>query len=189
MRCDWAERSEVERRFHDTEWGVPLYDDTRLFEHLTLHGARAGLALRLVLDKRENYRRAFHGFDIGRVAAMSDGELAALALDRGLIRHRLKLASVRGNARGCQRIVEDTGSLSAYLWDFVGGAPVIHAWQRAGDVPCRSEASDRMSAALHQRGFRFAGTALCYALMQSAGMVNDHLARCECSRSERRLAP
>jgi DNA-3-methyladenine glycosylase I len=189
MRCDWAERSEVERRYHDTEWGVPVYDDTRIFEYLTLHGARAGLTLRLVLDKRDNYRRVFHGFDIERVAEMSDADLAAAALDRGLIRHRLKLASVRGNARGCLGIIKDAGSLSAYLWDFVGGAPRVNAWHRACDVPCRSDASDRMSKALHKRGFRFAGTALCYALMQSTGMVNDHLARCAYSRSEGGLAP
>lgn len=187
MRCDWAERSEAERLYHDTTWGVPVHDDRGLFECLTLQGARAGLALRLVLGKWDRYRRVFHDFDIERVAAMTDAELAAAARDRGLIRHRLKLASVRGNAQGCLRIIEDTGSLSDYLWAFVGGAPVVNAWHRPCDVPCRSDASDLMSAELRKRGFRFAGPALCYALMQSTGMVNDHLVRCE--RSERRLAP
>jgi DNA-3-methyladenine glycosylase I len=178
MRCDWAERSDVEREYHDTEWGVPLHDDSRLFERLTLHGAQAGLGLRLVLSKREHYRRVFHGFDIARVAAMNDTEMAAVVADRGVIRHRLKLASVRGNARASVRIIEESGSLCAYLWAFVDGVPSVNAWHRFHDVPVRSEASDRMSAALRERGFRFAGTAICYSLMQSAGLVNDHLVHC-----------
>jgi DNA-3-methyladenine glycosylase I len=186
MRCDWAERSDVERQYHDTEWGVPLHDDHRLFERLTLHGAQAGLGLRLVLGKREHYRRVFHGFDIARVAAMDDDEMAAVASDRGVIRHRLKLASVRGNARASVRIIEESGSLCAYLWSFVGGTPCINAWRRPDQVPIRSEVSDRMSDALRDRGFRFAGTAICYALMQSAGLVNDHLVGC--AASERCLA-
>jgi DNA-3-methyladenine glycosylase I len=186
MRCDWAERSDVERHYHDTEWGVPLHDDRRLFERLTLHGAQAGLGLRLVLGKREHYRRVFHGFDIARVAAMDDAEMAAVASDRGVIRHRLKLASVRGNARASVRIIEESGSLCAYLWSFVDGAPRINTWHHLHQVPMRSEVSDRMSDALRQRGFRFAGTAICYALMQSAGLVNDHLVGCVVS--ERRLA-
>lgn len=178
MRCDWAERSDVEREYHDTEWGIPLHDDSRLFERLTLHGAQAGLGLRLVLSKREHYRRVFHGFDIARVAAMDDAEMAVVVADRGVIRHRLKLASVRGNARASMRVIEEVGSLSAYLWAFVGGVPCMHACRHAHDVPVRSEVSDRMSTVLRERGFRFAGTAICYALMQSTGMVNDHLIGC-----------
>jgi DNA-3-methyladenine glycosylase I len=178
MHCDWAGRSDVERHYHDTEWGVPVHDDRRIFESLTLHGARAGLALRIVLAKREHYARVFHAFDIERVAAMSDAEMAAVARDRGVIRHRLKLASVRGNARASLRLIEDTGSLAGYLWSFVGGSPIVNAWRLADEVPIRSDTSDRMSTALRRRGFRFAGTAICYALMQSAGMVNDHLVHC-----------
>lgn len=179
MRCEWAERSDLERRYHDTEWGLPVVDDRLMFECLTLHGARAGLTLRLVLDKRDHYRRVFHAYDIERIAAMTDQELATVARDRGVIRHRLKLASVRGNARASTLIAEEAGSLSTYLWSFVGAGPVINAWRCAGDVPQRSPASDRMSADLRQRGFRFAGTAICYALMQSTGMVNDHVVDCE----------
>jgi DNA-3-methyladenine glycosylase I len=178
MRCDWAERSERERHYHDTEWAVPVHDDRVMFERLTLHGAQAGLALRTVLGKREHYGRVFHAFDIARIAAMTDAELSVIQRDRGVIRHRLKLASVRTNARASLRIIEDTGSLAAFLWGFVDGRTVVNARAQASDVPIRTDTSDRMSAALRQRGFRFAGTAICYSLMQSTGMVNDHLVHC-----------
>jgi DNA-3-methyladenine glycosylase I len=178
MRCQWAERSDAERVYHDTEWGVPVHDDRGLFEWLALRGSQAGLAWRTVLAKRTSYHLAFHGFDIARIAAMTDAELAAVLRDRGVIRHRLKIESIRGNARASLRVIDEVGSLSAYLWSFIGDAPQKNAWQHDAQVPMRSPASDRMSAAMRKRGFRFAGTAICYAVMQSVGMVNDHVVGC-----------
>ncbi|WP_448099169.1 DNA-3-methyladenine glycosylase I [Luteibacter yeojuensis] len=178
MRCQWAERSDAERIYHDTEWGVPVHDDRGLFEWLALRGSQAGLAWRTVLAKRDSYRFAFHDFDIARIAAMTDAEIAAVLRDRGVIRHRLKIESIRGNARASLRVIDDEGSLSAYLWSFVDDDPKRNAWRHATEVPMRSPVSDRMSAALRQRGFRFAGTAICYTVMQSVGMVNDHVVDC-----------
>lgn len=178
MRCSWAEHSDAERIYHDTEWGVPVHDDRQLFERLSLRGSQAGLAWRTVLAKRDSYRRLFHGFDIQRIAAMTDVEMATVLSDRGVIRHRLKIESIRGNARAALRVIDDDGSLAAYLWSFVDGVTVTHAWSSDAEVPGRSDISDRMSAALRRRGFRFAGPAICYAMMQSTGMVNDHIVGC-----------
>lgn len=178
MRCAWAEQSDAERVYHDTEWGVPVHDDRLLFETFALRGVQAGLAWRIVLTKRDAFRRAFHEFDIAAVAAMSDAEVAAVLSDRAFIRNRLKIEAIRGNARLAARIVEDEGSLSTFLWSFVGGVPKVNMRSDSYPMPVFDEASARMSAALRKRGFRFAGTAICYALMQSAGMVDDHAIEC-----------
>jgi DNA-3-methyladenine glycosylase I len=179
MRCAWAEQSDAERVYHDTEWGLPIRDDCKLFELLTLRGAAAGLTWRTVLAKRERYRRVFHGYDLQRIAAMTDDELAMVRRDRGVIRHRLKIASVRGNARAALRLIESEGSLLAFFCAFldiegVGARPCA-----AFGVRARSDVSDIMSATLHKRGFRFAGTAICYALMQATGMVDGHDPGCQ----------
>jgi DNA-3-methyladenine glycosylase I len=168
----------MERAYHDTEWGVPLHDDHRLFEMLTLEGAQAGLSWRQVLARREHYRRAFHDFDIDRVAAMPDAALDALLADPGLIRNRLKIASVRDNARTARLVIEETGSLDAYLWSFVGGRPLVNRPATREQVPASTELSDAMSKALRKRGFRFVGSTICYAFMQATGMVDDHVASC-----------
>jgi DNA-3-methyladenine glycosylase I len=168
----------MERAYHDTEWGVPLHDDRRLFEMLTLEGAQAGLSWRQVLTRREHYRRAFHDFDIDRVAAMPDAALDALLADPGLIRNRLKIASVRDNARTARLVIEETGSLDAYLWSFVGGRPLVNRPATREQVPASTELSDAMSKALRKRGFRFVGSTICYAFMQATGMVDDHVASC-----------
>lgn len=178
MRCSWAERSEVERAYHDDEWGVPVHDDRTLFERLALSTVQAGLALRTVLAKRSSLRAAFHEFDIDRVAAMTDADIALVLADRGVIRHRLKVESIRNNARAARRIVEATGSFSDFLWTFARPDEPPRARPDSEPLPGRSDASDLMSEALRQRGFRFAGTAICHALMQSAGMVNDHAVEC-----------
>jgi DNA-3-methyladenine glycosylase I len=164
--------------YHDTEWGVPLHDDRVLFEFLCLEGAQAGLSWRTVLHKRDHYRRAFHDFDIARVAAMKDRELEKLLLDPGLIRNRLKIFSVRDNAKAALVAIEEHGSLDAYLWSFVDGKPIRNAWRTRAEVPASTPVSDRMSKALKKRGFRFVGTTICYAFMQATGMVNDHLVEC-----------
>lgn len=177
MRCSWAERSDVERVYHDTEWGVPSRDDTVLFERLALSTVQAGLALRTVLAKRDSLRHAFHGFDIQRVAAMSDADIAEVLADRGVIRHRLKVEAIRANARAAARIVAETGSFADFLWQFASH-DIVRARSDAEPLPGRSDMSDRMAEALRVRGFRFAGTAICHATMQSAGLVNDHATEC-----------
>ena len=176
-RCPWA-TDELLAAYHDTEWGTPLHDDRALFEFLCLEGAQAGLSWRTVLAKRDNYRKAFHHFEIARVAAMTDRELEKLLLDPGIIRNRLKVASTRSNAIVALGVIDEFGSLDAYLWSFVGGRTVLNHWRASGEVPASTELSDRMSKALRKRGFRFVGTTICYSLLQATGMVNDHLVGC-----------
>lgn len=178
MRCTWADLSDAERVYHDTEWGVVTRDDRRLFELLILRGAQAGLAWRTVLAKREGYRGVFFDYDLEAIAALTDLQMSEILRDRSIIRHRLKVASVRHNARAAIRLIESEGSLAGYLWSFVDGEPVMNAFRRGQELPLRTSRSDRMSDALRQRGFQFAGTAICYALMQSAGLVHDHEREC-----------
>lgn len=179
QRCHWAAGSDaLMRDYHDTEWGVPLHDDRALFEFLCLEGAQAGLSWRTVLTKRDNYRKAFHQFDIARVAAMKDRELEKLLLDPGIIRNRLKVSSTRDNAITALDVIDEFGSLDAYLWSFVDGKSLRNRWRSQGEVPASTELSDRMSKALKKRGFRFVGTTICYSLLQATGMINDHLVGC-----------
>lgn len=177
-RCAWAAGSEVERVYHDREWGVPHHDERALFELLTLEGAQAGLSWRTVLNKRAAYRRSFHGFALERVSAMADAELAALLDEPGLIRNRLKVFSVRDNARAALRVSGEFGSLDAWLWSFVDGRSIVNRWTEPAQVPARTALSERLSKELQRRGFRFVGSTICYAFMQASGMVNDHLLRC-----------
>jgi DNA-3-methyladenine glycosylase I len=178
-RCNWAEGSDAAMlAYHDSEWGVPHHDDRALFELLTLEGAQAGLSWRTILARREAYRLAFHNFDIKRVAGMRDASLETLLTTSGIIRNRLKIWSVRDNARTALEVIAEHGSLDAYLWSFVEGKPVVNHWTTSKDVPAKTELSDRMSKALAKRGFRFVGSTICYAYMQATGMVNDHLVSC-----------
>lgn len=178
-RCHWAETADAQMQaYHDTEWGVPEHDDRTLFELLTLEGAQAGLSWRTVLARRDAYRVAYHGFDIRRVAVMADAELEVLLLDSPLIRNRLKIYSVRDNARAALVAIAAHGSLDHYLWSFVGHAPTRNAWADRSQVPATTAVSDAMSKALRRAGFRFTGPTICYAFMQATGMVDDHLATC-----------
>lgn len=177
-RCRWAGGSLAERDYHDREWGVPLRDDRALFEFLVLEGAQAGLSWRTILEKRDNYRRAFHDFDIARVARLSDAQLERRLLDRGIVRNRLKVFSTRDNARAALEVIAAEGSLATWLWEFVDGTPIVNRRQGHGDVPASTPRSDAMGKALRKRGFRFVGTTICYAFMQATGMVNDHLTEC-----------
>jgi DNA-3-methyladenine glycosylase I len=178
-RCTWAEGSDAAMlAYHDSEWGVPHHDDHALFELLTLEGAQAGLSWRTILVRREEYRRAFHNFDIKRIAGMRDASLETLLTTSGIIRNRLKIWSVRDNARTALDVIAEHGSLDAYLWSFVEGKPMVNHWTTSKDVPAKTELSDRMSKALAKRGFRFVGSTICYAYMQATGMVNDHLVSC-----------
>ena len=164
--------------YHDREWGVPHHDDSALFELLTLEGAQAGLSWRTILARRDEYRRAYHGFDIARVASMRDAQLEKLLTTSGIIRNRLKVFSVRDNARTALSVIDEHGSLDAWLWSFVGGKPVINRRRSSNEVPAKTEVSDQMSKTLMKRGFRFVGSTICYAFMQATGMVNDHLVSC-----------
>jgi DNA-3-methyladenine glycosylase I len=164
--------------YHDREWGVPHHDDSALFELLTLEGAQAGLSWRTILARRDEYRRAYHGFDIARVASMRDAQLEKLLTTSGIIRNRLKVFSVRDNARTALSVIDEHGSLDAWLWSFVGGKPVVNRPRGPNEVPAKTEVSDQMSKTLMKRGFRFVGSTICYAFMQATGMVNDHLVSC-----------
>ena len=164
--------------YHDREWGVPQHDDSALFELLTLEGAQAGLSWRTVLVRREAYRAAYHGFDIARVAAMTDQALAALLADSPLIRNRLKIYSVRENARAARAAIGRHGTLDRYLWSFVDHVPIRNGWTERSQVPAMTAVSDAMSKALKKAGFRFVGSTICYAFMQATGMVDDHMVTC-----------
>lgn len=177
-RCGaWSEASQLERDYHDVEWGVPVHDDRTLFKMITLEGAQAGLSWRTILARREHYRAAFHDFDIARVAAMTDDELHDVLTNSGVVRHRQKIASTRDNAAAVLKIIAEHGSLDSYLWAFVGNTPIVR--RGSGEsVPATTELSDRLSQELRKHGLRFAGSTICYALMQAIGMVNDHRPSC-----------
>lgn len=166
--------------YHDREWGIPLHDDTRLFELLILEGAQAGLSWETVLKKREGYRKAFHHFDPVKVAAMDDEELKALCQNPEIIRNKLKIFSARQNAQVFLTIQKEFGSFDRYIWSFVNGKPIINQHKRLKDIPPTSPQSDALSKDLKKRGMKFVGSTIIYAYMQAVGMVNDHLADCWC---------
>ena len=174
-RCAWAGDDDLMRRYHDSEWGVPQHDERTLFEFLVLEGAQAGLSWRTVLNKRENFRKAFAGFDVDVVAGFTDADVARLLGDAGIIRNRAKIDATVGNARAVRALPE---SLDAFLWGFVDGAPVQGQWRDTAELPATTPASDRMSKELKRRGFRFVGSTICYSLMQACGLVNDHVVGC-----------
>jgi DNA-3-methyladenine glycosylase I len=179
MRCSWAENADATMQaYHDTEWGVPHHDDRALFELITLEGAQAGLSWRTVLARRQGYRAAYHGFDIQKIAAMTDADLTSVLTDAIVIRHRQKIWSARENARAALAIIEAHGSLDSWLWAFVDGQPIVNHWRESAQVPATTDISDRMSKALRKQGFRFVGSTICYAFMQATGMVDDHLVTC-----------
>ena len=178
-RCAWADGSDALMvRYHDEEWGTPLHDDVRLFEMLTLEGAQAGLSWRTILHKREGYRAAFAGFDPARVGAFGPGDVERLLADSGIVRNRAKVGSAINNAARVLEVQREYGSLDAYLWSFVGGAPLRSPRPTPADVPATTPESDAMAKALRTRGFRFVGPTVCYAFMQATGMVDDHTSGC-----------
>jgi DNA-3-methyladenine glycosylase I len=177
-RCAWANGGPLEIEYHDTEWGVPSRDDRHLFEMLILEGAQAGLSWSTILRKRENYRKAFAGFDPAKVARFDARRRAALMRDPGIVRNRLKVEATVANARQVLAVQDEHGSLAAYLWQFVDGRPIVNRWTTRHRVPAETAESRTMSKALLQRGFRFVGPTICYAFMQATGMVNDHVTTC-----------
>jgi DNA-3-methyladenine glycosylase I len=177
QRCGWAVSGQM-IEYHDTEWGEPLHDDRALFEFLVLDGAQAGLSWETILRKREAYRAAFDNFDLETVARYDQRKVEALLEDAGIVRNRRKIESAIQNARVTLAIREEFGSFSAYLWRFVGGSPRRNAWRELAEIPARTAESDALSTDLRQRGCSFVGSTICYAFMQAAGMVNDHVVSC-----------
>jgi DNA-3-methyladenine glycosylase I len=177
-RCPWAGSDPLYVAYHDEEWGVPLHDERALFELLTLEGAQAGLAWITILRKREGYRAAFDGFDAERIARYDRRRVAALLKDPGIVRNRAKVEGTVQNARALLKLRDEAGSLDKHLWSFVGGRPRVNRFRAMGDVPPETDASRAMSKDLRKRGFTFVGPTICYAFMQAAGMVNDHLVGC-----------
>lgn len=182
-RCGWAPLGDpLYLAYHDEEWGVPVHDDVRLFEMLTLEGAQAGLSWATILKKREGYRRAFAAFDPGKVARFTPAKVERLLQDPAIVRNRLKVESTVANARATLATQRELGSLDAYLWSFVEGSSIVGAWGDVGDIPSQSAESVAMSKDLKRRGFRFVGPTVCYAFMQATGLVNDHVLGCFRSR-------
>ena len=177
-RCPWTSDDPLMIACHDEEWGVPLHDDRELFEFLVLEGAQAGLSWSTVLRKRENYRRAFRGFDPAVVARFTARDVQRLLKDEGIIRNRLKIESAVSNARLVLEVQKESGALDAYLWRFVGKKPVRHRFRRLAELPAATVEADAMSRDMRKRGFKFVGPTICYAFMQAVGMVNDHLTGC-----------
>jgi DNA-3-methyladenine glycosylase I len=177
IRCAWAQ-SELMIRYHDEEWGVPVHDDDKLFEFLILEGAQAGLSWETILNKRQNYRAAFDGFDVQKVARYDLRKTAQLLKNPGIVRNRLKIASAVRNAQALLRVQKEFVSFDRYLWQFVDGRPKVNRWKSHRQVPARTAESDAMSKTLKKRGFNFVGSTICYAFMQAVGMVNDHVVQC-----------
>jgi DNA-3-methyladenine glycosylase I len=186
-RCGWA-RDPLDVQHHDEEWGVPEHDDRRLFEFLILEGAQAGLSWLTILRKRDGYRRAFAGFDPEKVARFSESDVLRLLGEPGIVRHRAKIEATIGNARACCAIQREFGSLARYVWRFVSDTPIQNAWTSLSEVPSETDVSRALSRDLAKRGFRFVGPTICYAFMQSVGMVNDHVVGCFRWAAVRRLA-
>ena len=180
QRCPWAGDDELMQIYHDQEWGVPVYDDPALFERLILEGFQAGLSWRTILHKRENFRRAFDGFDAEKMAAYDDAKIQLLLQDAGIVRNRLKVRGAVQNAQAYLRLKEAEGSFSDWLWTFVGGSPLLppRPLRSMAEVPAFTPEATAMSKALKKAGFTFVGPTICYAFMQSAGLVNDHVAGC-----------
>ena len=177
-RCDWA-TTELSIPYHDEEWGRPLHDDSALFEFVTLEGAQAGLSWETILRKRDAYRRAFHDFDIQRVARITPRGIEKLMGDASIVRNRGKIESTVSNARAALEAIEEFGSFDAFVWRFVDGKPVVNTWKTRDQLPGETPASKVMSKELQRRGFRFVGPTICYAFMQAVGMVNDHMTWCD----------
>ena len=178
QRCAWALGSELEQNYHDNEWGVPLHDDRKLFEFITLEGAQAGLSWATILRKRENYRKLFADFDVEKIARYNTSKVDTLLNNPGIIRNRLKVESTISNARAFINIQHEFGSFDAYIWQFTDGKPVVNRWKTVQHIPASTEISDTMAKQLKKRGFRFVGSTICYAFMQATGMVNDHTVDC-----------
>jgi DNA-3-methyladenine glycosylase I len=178
IRCEWANKSELERSYHDYEWGAPVHEDRILFEFLTLEGAQAGLSWLTILKKREGYRKAFDNFDVQKISRYSEDDISRLIVNSGIIRNRRKIIAAISNAQTFLQVQDQFGGFDRYIWQFVNGRTIQHTWENLSDIPSSSSESDDMSRDLQKRGFKFVGTTICYAYMQAIGMVNDHVTGC-----------
>ena len=176
--CEWPVDDDLMIAYHDEEWGVPLHDDRKLFEFLVLDAFQAGLSWRTILHKRENFRLAFDGFDAKLIARYKKRKIGQLLQNAGIVRNKMKIEATVGNAKAFLGVQSEYGSFDSYIWQFVGGKPKENRWRSLKRLPASTPDSDRMSKDLKDRGFKFVGTTICYAFMQAAGMVNDHLVRC-----------
>jgi len=175
-RCSWA-NGDLYIAYHDKEWGVPVHDDRHLFEMLILEGAQAGLSWITILKKRDNYRKAFDRFDARKIARYDAAKIKKLLADPGIVRNKLKVNAAVQNAKAFLDVQKEFGSFDKYIWQFVGGKPIVNSWKK-GQTPARTKESDAMSKDLLKRGFKFVGSTICYAFMQAVGMVNDHMVEC-----------
>ncbi len=178
MRCDWLTKNELYISYHDKEWGVPEHDDIKLFEMLILEGAQAGLSWLTVLKRRETYRAAYDGFNPVRMAQWDQEKIESLLKNPGIIRNRLKVKAAKTNALAFLQVVKEFSSFNAFIWSFVGDNPIQNSWTTIKEIPATTPESDKMSRELKKRGFKFIGSTICYAFMQSVGMVNDHTVDC-----------
>ncbi|MFX1539066.1 MAG: DNA-3-methyladenine glycosylase I [Promethearchaeota archaeon] len=178
QRCGWGLKSQLSIDYHDKEWGVPVHDDRLLFEYLILEGAQAGLSWYTILEKRENYRKAFDNFDYNKIAQYDEKKVEELMQNPGIVRHRLKIRSTITNAQAFLRVREEYGTFDKYIWDFVDHKPIQNNWKTLREVPAKTELSEKISKDLKKRGFKFVGSTIVYAFMQAVGMVNDHTIDC-----------
>lgn len=177
-RCAWAGTDPLYIKYHDTEWGMPVHNDRKFFEMLTLEGAQAGLSWITILRKRKNYRKAFDNFDFNKIAHYKKNKIRTLMKDKGIVRNRLKINSTIGNAKAFLAVREEFGTFDRYVWLLVDGKPIIHGRRSLRDVPARTAVSDALSKDLKKRGFRFVGSTICYSFLQATGLVNDHVDGC-----------
>ena len=178
-RCEWVPKNNQHYiKYHDEEWGVPVHDDSLLFEFLILGGAQAGLSWFTVLKKRQHYQKVFDNFDARKISQYDENKVQSLLSDAGIIRNRLKISAAIQNAAAFLKVQEEFGSFDAYIWQFVGGKPKMNAWKTVADIPAKTLESEAMSKDLKRRGFKFVGSTICYAFMQAVGMVNDHTVDC-----------
>jgi DNA-3-methyladenine glycosylase I len=177
-RCGWCEGSEIYRQYHDTEWGVPVFDDRKHFEFLVLESAQAGLSWITILNKRENYRRAYNGFDPEKTARYGEKKKAVLLADQGIVRNRLKIEASINNAQRFLEVQKEFGSFSSYIWSFTKGKQITGKWKTLSQIPARTELSDRIAADMKKRGFKFLGSIIMYSHIQATGIVNDHITSC-----------
>ncbi len=184
-RCQWAQGDPLMMAYHDTEWGIPLHNDDKLFEFLVLDSFQAGLSWKTILHKRKNFEKAFVGFNANKIANFKEEKLQALLLDAGIIRNRLKIYGTVKNAKAFLAVQKEFGSFNAYIWQFTNYIPLVNHWKTMKEIPAKTKESDAMSKDLKKRGFTFVGSTICYAFMQAAGMVNDHLVDCHCYKKMR----
>jgi len=187
-RCAWCGEDPLYVSYHDSEWGVPVYEDRGHFEHLVLEGMQAGLSWLTILRKRENFRKAFAGFDVAKVARYTAAKVERLLADPGIVRNRLKVESAVNNARHFLEVQSEFGTFTRYIWDFVDGKPVVNHWNSMGEIPAKTPLAEAISKDLKQRGFNFVGPTIVYAHLQATGLVNDHVTSCFRLREVQKLA-